>query len=136
MLFNGRRIDNIVPLSMVCGTSVLGSWYPSGVGVGVWGKVLGMRIGITRVSSFLRNLRFCKVILLNPSILIWYCQFGRVSMTQPVVAHQQVLWCCIETICPFWSRHRLCAVQLYHSIRWMLHLSISGFSQGFELQCV
>ena len=33
MLFDGRCVDNLIPLFMVCGgTHVLGSWYPLGIG--------------------------------------------------------------------------------------------------------
>ena len=43
--------------------------------------VLGMGNGIVIVSSFLRNQRFRKVILLDPLTLTWYWLLGRVSMT-------------------------------------------------------
>ena len=74
-----------------------------GIGVGCSGKSQGMGSGIAGTSSFLRNLRFHKVILPGPSILIRKWWLWRVSMTRPVVFHRWVLWRCIEIICPFWS---------------------------------
>ena len=35
MSFDGGCVNSHVPLFMVCGTSVLGSWYPTGIGVRV-----------------------------------------------------------------------------------------------------
>ena len=59
-----------VPLSMVCNSGALLSSFPSSIGV----PVEGLRIGceVTGVSSFLKNLRFRKVILPDPSTQIRY----------------------------------------------------------------
>ena len=53
---------------MVCSTGVLGLW---GVGfvVEVSGMALGIGNGIVGVSGFLRNRRFNKIILPDPSTL-------------------------------------------------------------------
>ena len=56
MLFDGGCINNLIPLSIVCSTSVLGSWYLLGIGVEGTGKTLGMGSGIADASSFLSNL--------------------------------------------------------------------------------
>ena len=98
MLIDGGHINDLAPLSKIYVISILGSWYPPGIGVGCSGKALGMGSGIVGALSFLRNLRSCKVILPDSSNLIQYWWLERVSVTQPVV---WVLWHCIETICPF-----------------------------------
>ena len=99
MLFDDGYVDNLVPLSVVCGTGVLSSWYLLWCWYG--GGLLGIGSGIAGVSCFLRNLQFRKGILPDPSTLIWYWWLGRVSMIWTVVSHQQVLWHCIETVCFF-----------------------------------
>ena len=46
MLLDGGCVNDLVLLSVVCDTSVFGSWYPLGVGVGSSGKALEMGNGI------------------------------------------------------------------------------------------
>ena len=110
------RCDDVIPVSIVCGTGVLDLW---GVGfdVEVLGMAQGMGNGIVGVSCFLRNRWFHKVILPDPSTLTWYKWLGRVSVTWPVVSHRRAVGHWIATICPFWRGHRVCAVLLYHSMR-------------------
>ena len=109
--------DDVIPVSMVCSTGVLGLW-GAGFGVEVSGMALEMGNRIVGVWSFLRSWQFHKVILPDPSTLMQYWWLERVSMTWPVVSHRQVVGCWIVTICPFWRGHRVCAVLLYRSMRW------------------
>ena len=61
------------------------------VGSGDGGKALGMGVSIMGVLSFLRNLRFCRVILPDPAILYW--QLGSVSTIRPAMSHWWLFWC-------------------------------------------
>ena len=60
VLLGGRSGCDAVPLTVVCNASALLSLFPSSSG----GPLEGLRIGcgVTEASSFLRNLRFHKVI--------------------------------------------------------------------------
>ena len=58
---------DVIPVPIVCSTGVLGL-RGFGFGVEVSGKVLGMG-GSVGISSFLRNRRFLKVVLPDPSTL-------------------------------------------------------------------
>ena len=98
VLLGGRGGCGAVSLS-VCNAGALLSSFPSSIGVPLEGLRIGC--GVTGVSSFLRNLRFHKVILPDPSTLIRYWLWGRISMTWPVVLHQPLFVHWIDTICPF-----------------------------------
>ena len=73
---------DVIPVPIVCSTGVLGlRGVGFGFGVEVSGAALGMRDGVVGVSSFLRNRRFLKVILPDPSTLTRYWWLGSVSTT-------------------------------------------------------
>ena len=71
---------DVIPVPIVCRTGVLGL-RGFGFGVKVLGTALGMGGGVVGVSSFLRNRRFLKVILPDPSTLTRYYWLGSVSTT-------------------------------------------------------
>ena len=114
---DGWAVFDVIPVPIVCSTDVLGlrRW------IWIWcrGHGHGARNGggVVGVLSFLRNRRFLKVILPDPSTLTRYWWLGSVSTTWPVVSHWQVVGCCIVTICPLWRRHKVCVVLLYCSIK-------------------
>ena len=70
VLFGGRGGCGAFSLSVVCSAGVLLSSSLSSIGVPLEGLRIGC--GVTGALSFLRNLRFCKVILPDPSTLIRY----------------------------------------------------------------
>ena len=70
VLLGGRDGCGAIPLSVVCNAGALLSSFPSSIGVPLEGLRIGC--GVTGVSSFLKNLRFRKVILPDPSTLIRY----------------------------------------------------------------
>ena len=70
VLFGGRGGCGAFSLSVVCSAGVLLSSSLSSIGVPLEGLRIGC--GVTGVPSFLRNLRFRKVILPDPSTLIRY----------------------------------------------------------------
>ena len=120
VLFGGRGGCGAFSLSVVCSAGVLLSSSLSSIGVPLEGLRIGC--GVTGVPSFLRNLRFRKVILPDPSTLIRYWLWGRVSMIWPVVFHRLLFVHWIDTICPFKSGRSVWAVRLYFSmsraLRW------------------
>ena len=68
---------DVIPVSIVCSTGVLGL-RGVGFGVEVLGVVLGVWGGVVGVSSFLKNWQFLKVILPDPSTLTRYWWLGSV----------------------------------------------------------
>ena len=70
VLLSGRSGCGAVSLSVVCNAGALLSSFPSSIGVPLEGLRIGC--GVIGVSSFLRNLWFCKVILPDLSTLIRY----------------------------------------------------------------
>ena len=120
VLLGGRGGCGAVSLSVVCNAGALLSSFLSSIGVPLKGlrgyHVPLKRRGVTGVSSFLRNLRFRKVILPDPSTLIQYWLWGRVSMSWPVVLHRPLFVHWIDTICPFKSGRSVWAVRLYFSM--------------------
>ena len=70
VLLVGRGGCGAVSLSVVCDAGALLSPFPSSIGVPLEGLRIGC--GVIGVLSFLGNLRFCKVILPDPSTLIRY----------------------------------------------------------------
>ena len=97
-MFDCGCVDDIIQVSMVCGTGVLSLWYFPGFDEEGSGKSLGMGSGIVGVSSFLMNKRFHKGILPDPSTLTQYWWLGRVSMAWLFLTHPWVLGHCIATI--------------------------------------
>ena len=100
VLLGSRGGCDDVPQSVVHNAGALFSSFPSSSS----GVLEGLRCGVTEASSFLRNLRFRKVILPDSSTLFRYCLWGRVSMTWPVVLYRPLFVRCIDTICPFKSK--------------------------------
>ena len=117
--------DEVIPVSMVCGTGLLGLW-GVGFGVEVLVTALGMGNWIVGVSSFLRNRPFRKVILPGLSTLTRYWWLRRVLITWPVVSHRRIVGHWIATICLFWREHRSCTVLLYRSMRRYFGLRLSN----------
>ena len=73
---------DVIPVPLVCSTGILGlTGVGFGFGVEISGAALGMWGGVVGVSNFLRNRRFLKVILLDPSTLTWYWWLGSISTT-------------------------------------------------------
>ena len=70
IIVDGWAVFDVIPVPIICSTGVLGlRGVGFGFGVKVLGVVLGMGVGVG-VSSFLRNRRFLKVILLGPSTVL------------------------------------------------------------------
>ena len=111
VLLGGKGGCDDVPLFVVCNAGALLSSFPCSSD----GPLEGLRIlcGVTEALSYLRNMQFRKVIFPDLSTLIRYWLWGRVLTTWPVVFHRPLFMCCIDTICPFKSRHSVWAVQLY-----------------------
>ena len=73
----------------------------------VWG------VSIMGTLSFLRNLRFCWVILPDPATLILYWRLGSVSTIRPAMFNRWLFGFWMETVSPLWSRDKAHAVQLF-----------------------
>ena len=68
VLLSGRGGCGAVSLSVVCNSGALLSSFPSSIGVPLEGLRIGC--GVTRVSSFLRNLRFRNVVDSDPLLVV------------------------------------------------------------------
>ena len=111
--WDSRSLCNIMPsfpgiLAGWCGVliSVI-------VGSGDGGKALGIGVSIMGVLSFLRNLRFRRVILLDLATLILYRQLGSVSTIHPAMSHRWLFGFWMETASLLQSGDKACAVRLY-----------------------
>ena len=98
--WDSRSLCNVMPTFPVFLAGWCGVLISVIVSSGDKGKALGMGVSITGVLSFLRNLRFRRVILPDPATLIHYWWLGSVTTIRPAMSHRWLFGFWIETVSP------------------------------------